>query len=159
MKAAMMSQRFQRMIALLPCILLYAGSPQADPRNLPVPRATIYAGDTITAALMTERLFEVRANMRSGVIEQASEIVGKVARRTLLPGQVIPLNAVRPPDLVRQGRPAAAIYQADGLTITMQVLPMQPGMAGDYIAVQNSDSGVVIKGTVLPDGSISVSAP
>ena len=52
---------------------------------------------------MTERLFEVRANMRSGVIEQASEIVGKVARRTLLPGQVIPLNAVRPADPYGRG--------------------------------------------------------
>ena len=141
-------------------VLLIAGSAEADPRQLA--RSTSHQSTPANDHGRSHDRAAVRGAReyaQAASIEQASEIVGKVARRTLLPGQVIPLNAVRPPDLVRQGRPASAIYQADGLTITMQVLPMQPGMAGDYIAVQNSDSGVVIKGTVLPDGSISLSAP
>jgi flagella basal body P-ring formation protein FlgA len=151
----------ERLIFLIFCGL-FAAQPlcaHAGARSLPVPRATIYPGDVITSDLLAEQSFEVRTSARLGVFEQATGLVGKVARRTLMPGQPVALGSVRPPDLVRQGRPAAAVYQADGLVITMQVTPLQSGIAGDFIAVQNSDSGVVIKGTIQDDGTIKVGTP
>jgi flagella basal body P-ring formation protein FlgA len=121
-------------------LLLLAGEPaQAADLELPVPRVTLYPGDTIG--------------------EARESVIGKVARRTLLPGQPIPLNGVRDPYLVMQGKTALVVFEEGGLTITANAMALQNGGVGDLVTLRNVDSGTVIKGTVAPDGTVRLAGP
>jgi flagella basal body P-ring formation protein FlgA len=131
---------------------------RADELELPVPRAAVYPGDVISDDLLFGRMFIAHTVTRSSVFEVREAVVGKVARRTLLPGQPIPINAVRDPYVVTQGKQALVVFRSDGLTITTYATPLQSGGAGDVISVRNIDSGSIIKGTVEADGTISVGA-
>lgn len=127
--------------------------------DLPVPRITIYPGDTIAADQLTDRAFVAASVTRSAVFEDRQTLIGKVARRTLLPGQPIPVNAIRDPFLVNQGKSALVVFETGGLVITMQATALQNGSAGEVVTLRNPDSGVVIQGTVERDGSVRLGAP
>ena len=49
-------------------------------------------------------------------------------------------------------------FAGGGLTITAVGTPLQNGSIGDFIPVRNIESGVVISGTVMDDGSVRVAA-
>jgi flagella basal body P-ring formation protein FlgA len=138
--------------------LAWAGGALASNLELPVPRATIYPNETITAEHLADRAFIAQSVTRGSVFEEKQALVGKVARRTLLPGQPVPVNAVREPYLVNQGKSSLVVLQSGGLTITTQAIALQNGGVGDVITLRNPDSGVVIQGTVDPDGTIRLGA-
>jgi len=128
----------------------------ADELELPVPRAAIYPGDVIGEDLIYGRMFIAHTVTRSSVFEAREDVIGKVARRTLLPGQPIPVSAVRDPYVVVQGKQALIVFKTAGLTISTYGMPLQSGGTGDVISVRNIDSGLVVKGRVEADGSIRV---
>jgi flagella basal body P-ring formation protein FlgA len=132
---------------------------QAATLDLPVPRTTIYPGETISAEQLAERAFLAHTVTRSTVFDNREGLIGKVARRTLLPGQPVPVNAIRDPYLVILGKGALVVFEADGLTITMQAVALQNGVAGDVVTLRNPDSGVVIQGLVDRDGTVRMGAP
>ncbi len=80
-----------------------------------------------------------------------------MARRTLLPGRLIGLSAVRDAYLVETGKPVQVRFVQGVLEISVAGVPLQAGAAGDLVKVRNIDSGVVFTGTVMGDGSIRVS--
>jgi flagellar basal body P-ring formation protein FlgA len=127
--------------------------------DLPVPRITIYPGDTIAADQLAERAFVAATVVRSAVFDDRQTLIGKVARRTLLPGQPIPVNAIRDPYLVNQGKSSLVVFETSGLVITMQAIALQNGIAGDVVTLRNPDSGIVIQGTVERNGSVRLGAP
>jgi flagella basal body P-ring formation protein FlgA len=139
-------------------IVAAAGSALAGNVDLPVPRATIYPGDTITDDQVTERAFLAHTVTRATVIDDRQSLIGRVAKRTLLPGQPVPVNAVRDQYLANVGKSSLVVYSAGGLTITTQAVALQNGVAGDVITLRNPDSGVVIQGTVAPDGTVQLGA-
>ncbi len=77
-----------------------------------------------------------------------------VARRTLLPGRPVPINAVSIQTLVERGQPGRLVFREQGLFIVMQVEVLQSGGIGDYVRVRNVDSDVVVTGKVQTDGTI-----
>ena len=60
-----------------------------------------------------------------------TELDGKVARRTLLPGRYIPVNSLREACLVEQGAAVQVVFVAGGLTISATAVTLEPGAAGD----------------------------
>ena len=90
------------------------------------------------------------------IVATRADLVGKVARRTLLPGRLIARNAVGQPELIRKGAIVAAVYQAGTLTITASVLALQAGSLDDAIQARNIDSGKIIVGLVQADGSLRI---
>jgi flagella basal body P-ring formation protein FlgA len=86
------------------------------------------------------------------------ELDGKVARRTLLPGRYIPVSAVRSAWMLEQGATVQVSFVAGGLTISIAAVTLQPGSPGDVVKVRNIDSGKVLTGTVMEDGSVRVDA-
>jgi flagella basal body P-ring formation protein FlgA len=143
-------------IAALALLVAGACPAVAAELELPVPRGTIYPGDVIEDGALYGRLFIAHTVTRSSVFEVREEVVGKIAKRTLLPGQPIPVTAVRDPYVVTQGKSALVVFRAAGLTITTFATALQSGGTGDVIAARNNDSGQIIKGTVQPDGTIRV---
>ncbi len=130
----------------------------ADAMLLPVPNVTIYPGDTIRENWIVDHDFSSSPFApKSGMIDTHEGLVGKIARRTLLPGMPVPATAVGEPRLVANGEKVRVIYSEGGLTISTYGSALQAGGAGDTVSVRNLDSGLTISGVVQPDGSISVS--
>jgi flagella basal body P-ring formation protein FlgA len=128
----------------------------ADERILPVPAVTIYPGDMLTESMLKDRAFPVTYRFRTAVVESPRVLAGKTARRTLLPGEPIPMNAVDDPKLVTRGMQTAILFEEGGLSIVGVGIPLQSGTMGETVQVKNVDSGRVISGRVQADGRIRI---
>jgi flagella basal body P-ring formation protein FlgA len=125
---------------------------------LPVPKLTIYPGDTIADDWLVEREFTQEfVAARPALVDSRAAIVGKVARRTLLPGTPVPSSAVAERKLVTHGAKVRILFEDGGLSIVAFGMALQAGSAGALVQVRNLDSGVTISGTVQEDGSVRVS--
>ena len=145
-----------RRIALVTIAVIVASHASGAERR-PVPSVTIYPGDVIRDQMITDADFP-DAVASSAYASSRAMLIGKVARRTLLPGQSIPANAVGEPKLVTVGAMVRLVYEEDGLRITTYASALQGGAAGDLISVRNLESGITISGIIGPDGSIHVGA-
>jgi flagellar basal body P-ring formation protein FlgA len=132
------------------------GPPASSSRTMPVPTITIYPGETIKEGVLVERDFSAGLVANLPVIEATHLLVGKVARRTLLPGQLVPRNAVEEARLVERGKPIQVVFSEAGMTIVTVASPLQSGGVGEMVRARNLDSGVTIVGTVQPDGTLRV---
>jgi len=147
---------FLRLFAsALAAFLCGLSSLSAEERMLPVPVAVIYPGEIIRESMLVERAFAVGAS--GSVTETKSALVGKVARRTLLPDQPIPPIAVDAPKVVSVNAPVKIVFDEGGMVIIAYGAALQAGAIGDLIRVRNQDSGLVVSGRVQADGSIRVS--
>ena len=79
-----------------------------------------------------------------------------MARRTLLPGQPIPTNSVEDPWTVARGAMVKVVVEDSGLSIVTYGAAMQSGAPGALIPIRNTDTGVIIRGVVQPDGTVKV---
>jgi flagellar basal body P-ring formation protein FlgA len=124
---------------------------------LPVPAMVLYPGDVITDQVLADRDVSSDPVMSklAGATARA-DLLGKVARRTLLPGQPIPLNAVGKPNVVAAGGKVQIVYDDGGLRITAFGIALQSGSAGDVISVRNSASGLTVSGIMQADGTLCV---
>ncbi len=138
---------------------LGAGSVHSAGIPLPVPKVTLYPGDSIRADHLVERTFHVRLTQESAVHRTQDRLIGKVVRRTLLPGKPIPINAVREPFLVVQGHTIQIVFQDGPLVITGYAVALQSGGNGGVVRVRNADSGVIVRGAIQPDGAVKVGTP
>jgi flagella basal body P-ring formation protein FlgA len=145
-------------IALTAIALVMAVSQaaMAEERTLPVPSVTIYPGDTINDSMLKDRTFPENYRYRTAVIESPRVLAGKMARRTLLPGEPIPMNAVDDPKLVTRGVQTQIMFEEGGLSIMGIGIPLQSGAQGETIQVKNVDSGRIITGRVQPDGRVRI---
>jgi flagellar basal body P-ring formation protein FlgA len=155
--------RLRRRILATLQLLVLVGTAQAglaaDGIALPVPTTTIYPGEIIDDTMITDRKVQPAQVGRMMIVPHRSELVGKVARRTLLPGRPVPTVAVAVPDLVPRGAPIEMVFQEGGLTILAQARTLEAGSAGDVIKVRNLDSGLIINATVQADGTVRVGKP
>ena len=137
-------------------LALCAGPAFAQEPSLPVPRAVIYPGEIIRDDMLVDAPDdEIDAHTGAFARTRAS-LVGKMARRTLLPGRAIPLAALDNPRLVVIGALVRLVYLEGGLQIVTSGAALQDGGLGDLVKVRNSDSGVVIFGLVQPDGTVRI---
>jgi flagellar basal body P-ring formation protein FlgA len=145
-------------IAVLAVCAITGTANAEDPgRTVFVPRAVIYPGDRITDATLIERQLLVSPNNPAVFGEQEEDLLGKYARRTLLPGELIPDTAIRSEDIVKQGRTYKLTYNSQYVSIVGVGVPMQSGAAGEIINVRNPESGIIIKARIEPDQSLAVS--
>ena len=128
----------------------------ANQKNLPVPAATIPVGEIIREDALVERGFAPNMAGIEAFFDSKVFVVGRAARRTLLPGQPIPTNAVEDPRVVTRGVPVRVVVEDQGLVIIAYGMPLQSGTVGSLIRVRNVDTGVVVMGVVQPDGSIRI---
>jgi|SRR5579863_1935668 len=143
--------------ALFALTLLISPAARADDAMAPVPRVVIYPGDIIRDDMLMDVPAAEARGQGGATIETRSALVGKMARRTLLPGYAIPALAVNNPRAVANGAEVKIIYSDGGLTIVGSASALQDGAVGDVIKVRNADSGLTVSGTIQPDGSVRVS--
>ena len=123
-----------------------------------IPNRVIYPGETIEPASLKQVTLIPGKHKPDGMATRTEELQGKVAKRTLLPGRYIPVSAIRDAWLVEQGASVQVYFTAGALTISAAGVTLQPGAAGDQIKIRNTDSGKIISGTVMADGTIKVGA-
>lgn len=142
-------------IAMMIVAALWSGAAAAQ-QILTVPATTIYPGDTISDGVLVDRSFTGTAAQVQSYKTKREELLGKVARRTLLAGYLIPADALREPFAVIQGQAVAIVFTSGGLSITGQGTPLKSAAIGDEVDVRNSESGIVVKGRVMPDHTVAV---
>lgn len=120
-----------------------------------VSERVIYPGEEIPGDIL-KVVAVTNPNLRGGYAEVLQQVDGMIATRTLLPGRTIPLLALRQPWAVERGSAVPLIFSHNGLTITATGTPMQNASIGDFIRVRNVESGIIIQGTVMADGTIRV---
>jgi flagella basal body P-ring formation protein FlgA len=147
-----MSARSGRLALLFAAAVPFCGSLAAEQRPVPVPAQVIYPGDKITNAMLEDS--RDAGAPQPNVLADRADIVGKVAKRTLLPGRPIAAIAVEEARAVAMGALVSLVYQADGLDIVTTGQALQNGYAGQLVQARNLDSGIVVTGIVQPDGSI-----
>jgi flagella basal body P-ring formation protein FlgA len=125
-------------------------------RTVFVPRAVIYPGDMITANALVERKLLVAPDNPPVFGERAEDLMGKVARRTLLPNELVPDTAVHAQDLVKQGRTYKLTYNSEFVSIVGVAVPLQSGSVGEIINVRNPETGIIIKARIRPDLTLAV---
>lgn len=140
--------------------LLLAGLalPAAAEDVVLIPNRVIYPGETISLALLKEVTLAPGRHKPAAVATTAQELAGKVTKRTLLPGRYIPVAALREAWVVEQGASVQVYFVAGPLTISATAVTLQAGAAGDRVKVRNVDSGKVLSGTVMANGTVQVGA-
>ena len=127
-----------------------------EKRTLPVPAVNIIAGDVIKDEMLEERQFNA-GQPNFAVIESRLAVVGQAARRTLIAGYPIPINAVEDVKIVKRGVPVRVVFEDAGLSIVTLGSPLQSAGVGALVRVRNIDTGTIVMGIVQPDGSVRVS--
>jgi flagella basal body P-ring formation protein FlgA len=126
---------------------------------LPVPVATIYAGDVIKPTMLRDQTFPENYRPRQPIVDSAARAVGKIARRTLLPGETIPSIALEEAKLVTRGAPTVIVFEEHGVTISTQGTALANAAVNEPISVRNTATGRVVQGIVLPDGRVRTGQP
>jgi flagellar basal body P-ring formation protein FlgA len=122
-----------------------------------VPTRTIYPGEQIGRNAVDE-VEVTNPNLSGEYAREAKEVVGMVAKRTLLPGRTIPPSSLREAYAVTRGTAVRLTVSIGNLTISARGTPLDNAAIGDVIKVRNIDSGVTVSGTVMADGTIQVMA-
>ncbi|WP_237684184.1 flagellar basal body P-ring formation chaperone FlgA [Pseudaminobacter soli (ex Zhang et al. 2022)] len=121
-----------------------------------VPNRVIYPGETIVANALRELILAEGKVAPENVVIELSGLEGKIAKRTLLPGRYVRPNALREAYVVEKGVAVEMIFAAGGLTISATAVTLEPGSAGDMVKLRNVDSGKIVSGTVMGDGTVRV---
>lgn len=154
-----MTKRFlAKAFAHMALALVAGGAPAFAQEVVLIPNRVIYPGETVEMASLKEVTLKPGKIIPPAVSIRAADIEGKVAKRTLLPGRYIPTASLREAWLVEQGAAVQVTYVSGVLTISASAVTLQSGAAGDFVRVRNIDSGKVLSGVVMADGSIRVGA-
>ena len=135
-------------------LLLAAPASAAEGAVYPVVTRTLYPGDTIGEDMVAMKPIAGQAPAAASLVTDPQGLIGKAARRTLLPNQPIPKVAIREPYVVLQNKTVPLIFQSGAITITGEALALQSGSAGETVSARNPDSGIVIRGVIQSDGSL-----
>lgn len=143
--------------ALLAATFLLPSASLAERPTAVIPTRTIYPGETIDSSRV-EVVDVTNPDLADGYIRTLDEIDGKVTKRTLLPGRVILANALREQYAVERGSTVRLVFSNGGLTISAAGSPLQDAAVGELIRARNIDTGIIVSGTVMADGTVHVVA-
>jgi flagellar basal body P-ring formation protein FlgA len=159
----MMFRRTMRIMAVAIAVAgIGVGFPAAevtaqDMGTAVVPTEVIYPGDSISSGQL-EEVPVTNPNLTGDYAHKINEVVGFVSKRTLLPGRTISISALRQPYAVTRGSNARLVMNMGSMTITAAGTPLDDGSVGDMVRARNMDSGIIVSGTVLDNGTIRVVA-
>ena len=141
--------------AILPLVLSTPCAAAGEFGSAIVPITIIYPGQEIETGQVHE-VDVTNPNLIDGYARKVSEVEGMITTKTLLPGRTIMVSSLRHPYTVKRGDKIVLVYDNGGLRITASGTPLADALTGDLIKARNTDTGVIISGTVMADGSILV---
>ncbi len=144
---------FLGLFALMPGLLLAAGSTFAATVRIVVPAHDITRGDTITENDLTYVTVD-GASLTSGVPTKMDEVKGMQARRMLAAGQPFRGDDVRRPIVITKGQTVTMEFDAPGVQLTAMGRAMSEGGVGDNVTVQNPASYRMVSAIVTAPGTV-----
>lgn len=135
---------------------LGAGSALAQ-NTAVIPKQVIYPGETI-ASEQVDVVAVTNPNLAGGYARTKDEVVGMVAKRTLLPGRTIPVHGLREAFAVKRGSSVRLTFSIGTMLISASGTPLTDASVGEVVKVRNIDSGSIVSGTVMADGTVQVMA-
>jgi flagella basal body P-ring formation protein FlgA len=146
------------LFALLPGLLLAAGSAFAGTVRVVVPAHDIVRGDTISESDLTYTTVDGAALM-SGVPTKIDDVKGMQARRTLSAGQPFRGDDVRKPIVITKGETVTMRFVLPGVELTAMGRAMSEGGIGDTVTLQNPASYRMVSGVVIAPGTVRATGP
>lgn len=96
------------------------------------------------------------ASVPAGYFRRAEDVLGRIAQRTIGPGEVLLPTSVRPPPLVRRGQSVTVIARARSMSVrTAGIAQADAGLA-ERIQVRNAATGRMIEGVVRSGDTVEV---
>ena len=141
------------LFALMPGLLLAAGSAFAATVRIVVPAHDIVRGDTISENDLTYATVD-GASLMSGVPTRMDEVKGMQARRMLAAGQPFRADDVRRPIVITKGQTVTMEFDAPGVQLTAMGRAMSEGGVGDTVTVQNPASYRMVSAVVIAPGTV-----
>lgn len=122
-----------------------------------VPTQIIYPGEEISRGAI-DQVDVTNPNLAGDYARNADEVIGMVSSRTLLPGRTILLSALRAPYAIKRGSSVRLAFDIGNMTISAAGTPLEDASVGEVIRVRNTDSGIIVSGTVMANGTVKVMA-
>lgn len=122
-----------------------------------VPTQIIYPGEEISGGAV-KQVEVTNPNLTGNYARTVGEVTGMVSTRTLLPGRTILVSALRAPYAIKRGSAVRITFNISNMTISAAGTPLKDASIGDVIRVRNTDSGIIVSGTVMADGTVQVMA-
>ena len=120
----------------------------------PAPNRTVYPGDVIAGSMLQDIPVEIGDG--SEIALDKTDVIGRVARRTLFAGRTVAKNAIEDAHAIRNGGLVQLIYEQPGISISASGQALQAARVGDSIRVRNVESGYVVSGVVAASGVVRV---
>ncbi|MGV8938411.1 MAG: flagellar basal body P-ring formation chaperone FlgA [Allorhizobium sp.] len=141
----------------MPLLCMLPGVASAAGEFAVVTTEIVYPGEELLARQL-EEVPVTNPNLNGGYARSISEVVGMISKRTLLPGRTIPVAGLREPFAVKRGAGLRLIFNIGNMVISAAGSPLQDAAVGDVIRVRNLDSGIIVNGTVMANGTVQVMA-
>ncbi len=96
------------------------------------------------------------SRLKSRYFEQADDIIGMAAKRSLRPGQVITADILTRPAVVKRGSRVMIVAESPVLTVRVPGQVEEKGAVGDFVRVKNLGSHRVIIAQVADSRTVKV---
>ncbi len=120
-----------------------------------VPKRVIRAGSLIVDEDLEVRTVDLDGS-HDELVVSLDGLVGRVARRTLLPGRPVAARSLELPAVIRRGSPVTVSVYLGRMEVSMEGEAMSDGAVGDDIRVLNPTSKRVLFGRVTGHGHVEV---
>ena len=97
------------------------------------------------------------ARLNRGYIEQPTQAIGKITKRSLQRGHVLTPKQISTPLAVKKGNRVAIVASNSAIQVRMRGKALSNGATGERIRVQNISSKKEIEATVISPGVVRVS--
>jgi flagella basal body P-ring formation protein FlgA len=154
-QAASIAVRSAALAAIFPAVFAMSTARAETLGYAVVPTQIIYPGEEIDSNRL-QRVEVTNKNLAQGYAHDISQVEGLVTTRTLLPGRTIMVGALKQPSAIKRGEKVLLIFDNGSLRITASGMPLAEGAVGELIQVRNTDTGVILSGTIMPDRSVLV---
>jgi flagella basal body P-ring formation protein FlgA len=120
---------------------------------------SIEANQLITrAAVETKFVSTSGRSSRRPAVTNMDDVIGKVAKRQIRAGDVLHLDQVQAPLLVRRGDTVQAIARGGGIEVRTYAKARSDGLEGDLIEVESTESKERFFAKVVDHGQVAVLA-
>ena len=91
-----------------------------------------------------------------GAETRLDDVIGREARMTIYKDRPVLVAATGAPTIVQRNQVVPLLFSVVALVISAEGRALDRGGAGDDIRIMNTTSRTTVRGTVQPDGSVTV---
>lgn len=120
-----------------------------------VTERVIKSGDVIRKGAVSLESVET-TELSEDAFNNVEDVIGKVAKRSLRPGQIVTGKIVENMSAMKKGDIVVILIKSSGLEVTAKGICQEDGAYGDMVKVVNIDTKKVLYGSVLDSGTVEI---